>query len=107
MIIGPIFFSLYLLPLLEVLNENNNPYNFYADDSQLFLEITREKDNLAFLENNEEYLAKIESLKIEFDEKIALSHPYKGNRLHLEMAEEGCDYQKDNKFLGGAPPRKV
>ena len=46
-------------------------------------------------------------LGIEFDEKIALSHPYKGNRLHLEMAEEGCDYQKDNKFLGGAPPRKV
>ena len=46
-------------------------------------------------------------LGIEFDEKIALSHPYKGNRLHLEMTEEGCDYQKDNKFLGGAPPRKV
>ena len=46
-------------------------------------------------------------LGIEFDEKIALSHPYKGNRLHLEMTEEGCDYQKDNKFLGGALPRKV
>ena len=46
-------------------------------------------------------------LGIEFEEKIALRHPYKGNRLRLEMIEEGCDYQKDNKLLDGAPPRKV
>ena len=44
-VIGPILFSLYLLPLFDVLNENNIPYRFYADDSQLFIEITSQKDN--------------------------------------------------------------
>ena len=45
-------------------------------------------------------------LGIEFDEKVALENPYKGQELHLQMAEAGCDYQTKNDFLGGAPPRK-
>ena len=42
-VIGPILFSLYLLPLFDVLNENNIPYRFYADDSQLFIEIIADR----------------------------------------------------------------
>ena len=31
-------------------------------------------------------------LGIEFDEELALSHPYAGDRLHLEMQEDSADY---------------
>ena len=42
-------------------------------------------------------------LGIEFDEDVARAHPYKGDRLHLEMQEAPCDYLKPNWFEGGAP----
>ena len=58
-VIGPILFSLYLLPLFDVLNENNIPYHFYADDSQLFIEITSQKDNFLFLEKIEELCSQL------------------------------------------------
>ena len=45
-------------------------------------------------------------LGISFDEQVALDNPYNGKELHLQMSEEGCDYQNKNDFLGGAPPRK-
>ena len=45
-------------------------------------------------------------LGISFDEQVALDNPYNGEELHLQMSEEGCDYQNKNDFLGGAPPRK-
>ena len=42
-------------------------------------------------------------LGIEFDEALARAHPHTGDRLHLEMQEEPCDYLHENVFLGGAP----
>ncbi len=44
-------------------------------------------------------------LGIEVNEELARSHPYCGDRLHLEMQEVPCDYQDGNIFEGGAPPR--
>jgi galactonate dehydratase len=42
-------------------------------------------------------------LGFEFDEALALAHPYAGDRLHLEMQEAPCDYAHGNRFEGGAP----
>jgi galactonate dehydratase len=42
-------------------------------------------------------------LGIDFDEDVALAHPYAGDRLHLEMQEAPCDYRHGNRFEGGAP----
>jgi galactonate dehydratase len=42
-------------------------------------------------------------LGIDFDEDVALDHPYTGDRLHLEMQEAPCDYRHGNRFEGGAP----
>ena len=42
-------------------------------------------------------------LGIVFDEELARAHPYTGDKLHLEMQEEPCDWRKGNAFLGGAP----
>lgn len=43
-------------------------------------------------------------LGIEIDEEVARAHPYTGDRLHLEMQEDPCDYSRGNAFAGGAPP---
>ncbi|RMH48920.1 MAG: mandelate racemase/muconate lactonizing enzyme family protein [Alphaproteobacteria bacterium] len=43
-------------------------------------------------------------LGIDFDEDLARRHPWKGDRLHLEMQEEPCNYAEGNRFAGGAPP---
>ncbi len=43
-------------------------------------------------------------LGIEFDEDLARLNPYSGDRLHLEMQEAPCRYDRDNTFAGGAPP---
>jgi galactonate dehydratase len=42
-------------------------------------------------------------LGIEFDEELALAHPYTGDGLHLQMQEAPCDYAQGNRFAGGAP----
>ena len=42
-------------------------------------------------------------LGIEFDEDLALAHPFTGDGLHLQMQEAPCDYAQDNRFAGGAP----
>jgi L-alanine-DL-glutamate epimerase-like enolase superfamily enzyme len=42
-------------------------------------------------------------LGIDFDEDLARAHPYRGNRLHLEMQEAPCSYGTPNRFEGGAP----
>jgi galactonate dehydratase len=42
-------------------------------------------------------------LGIDFDEDVALAHPYTGDRLHLEMQEAPCDHRRGNRFEGGAP----
>jgi galactonate dehydratase len=42
-------------------------------------------------------------LGIDFDEDVALAHPYTGDRLHLEMQEAPCDHRHGNRFEGGAP----
>ena len=42
-------------------------------------------------------------LGINFDEDLARAHPYKGNKLHLQMQEAPCSYQAENRFEGGAP----
>jgi L-alanine-DL-glutamate epimerase-like enolase superfamily enzyme len=44
-------------------------------------------------------------LGIEVDEDFARAHPYRGDRLHLEMQEAPCDYARGNAFQGGAPRR--
>lgn len=44
-------------------------------------------------------------LGIAFDEALARAHPYRGDRLHLEMQEAPCDYARGNAFQGGAPRR--
>ena len=45
-------------------------------------------------------------LGIDFDEDLARAHPYTGNRLHLEMQQEPCDYVGENNFESGAPAPK-
>jgi galactonate dehydratase len=42
-------------------------------------------------------------LGINFNENLARAHPYLGDKLHLEMQEDPCDYRHGNKFQGGAP----
>ncbi|MDA3889402.1 MAG: mandelate racemase/muconate lactonizing enzyme family protein, partial [Allgaiera sp.] len=42
-------------------------------------------------------------LGIEVDEALARAHPYTGDKLHLEMQEDPCDYARGNRFEGGAP----
>jgi L-alanine-DL-glutamate epimerase-like enolase superfamily enzyme len=42
-------------------------------------------------------------LGIEFDEELALAHPFTGDGLHLQMQEAPCDYTQGNRFAGGAP----
>ncbi len=42
-------------------------------------------------------------LGIDFDEEVALAHPYVGDGLHLQMQEAPCDYAQGNRFAGGAP----
>ena len=42
-------------------------------------------------------------LGINFNENLALAHPYLGDKLHLEMQEDPCDYRHGNKFQEGAP----
>ncbi|MEX0349497.1 MAG: mandelate racemase/muconate lactonizing enzyme family protein [Paracoccaceae bacterium] len=44
-------------------------------------------------------------LGIEVNEALARAHPYKGDRLHLQMQEAPCDYEGQNAFMGGAPPK--
>ena len=46
-------------------------------------------------------------LGIDFNEELAHAHSYSGNRLHLEMQEEPCDYKGGNAFLGGTPPKEI
>ena len=45
-------------------------------------------------------------LGIDFDEDLARAHPYTGDKLHLEMQQEPCDYVNENNFEGGAPAPK-
>ena len=44
-VLGSILFILYLQPLLDYLIDSNIAYHFYADDSQLFLEINLMQNN--------------------------------------------------------------
>ena len=46
-------------------------------------------------------------LGIEVDEDFARANPFDGVGLHLQMQDDPCEYQSQNSFLGGAPPRKV
>ena len=40
-------------------------------------------------------------LGVELDEEVALAHPYEGDKLHLEMAQEPFSAQKHRYFPGG------
>ena len=42
-------------------------------------------------------------LGIDFDEALALAHPYTDTGLHLQVQESPCDYGQANAFQGGAP----
>lgn len=46
-------------------------------------------------------------LGIDFDEDLARSKPYTGNKLHLEMQDEPCRYDRPNSFAGGTPPVEI
>ncbi|SIO54007.1 L-alanine-DL-glutamate epimerase [Rhodovulum sp. ES.010] len=41
-------------------------------------------------------------LGIAVDEALARAHPYTGDRLHLEMQDAPCAYDRENRFRGGA-----
>ena len=45
-------------------------------------------------------------LGIDFNEELARSLPYTGKKLHLEMQNEPCRYDRSNSFAGGAPPKE-
>ena len=47
----------------------------------------------------------VPGLGIKVDEALALANPFNGGRLHLEMQDKPCDYQRPNEFMGGAPPK--
>ena len=40
-------------------------------------------------------------LGVELNEDVALAHPYTGDKLHLEMAQEPFSAQKHRYFPGG------
>ena len=44
-------------------------------------------------------------LGIEVDEALARAHPWTGPGLHLQMQVGPCDYARENRFAGGAPPQ--
>jgi hypothetical protein len=41
-------------------------------------------------------------LGIKVDETLLRAHAYDGDRLHLEMQEDPCDWRHGNAFRGGA-----
>lgn len=41
-ILGPVLFSLYLLPLVEIFKRHGMSYHFYADDCQIYMPISKE-----------------------------------------------------------------
>ncbi len=51
-ILGPLLFSLYLLPLAHIFLKYNIPYNFYADDTQVcFSSNHKDSYNILSLQN--------------------------------------------------------
>jgi 2-dehydro-3-deoxyphosphogalactonate aldolase len=41
-------------------------------------------------------------LGVELNEEVALAHPYKGDKLHLEVQTEAVNYSAENRFAGGS-----
>lgn len=48
-VLGPLLFSLYLLPLRSVLQKQGIAYHFYADDGQIYVAL---KQEILFLRSN-------------------------------------------------------
>lgn len=53
------------------------------------------------VENGHMIVPTTPGLGIELDEEVALAHPYEGDKLHLEMAQEPFSPQKHRYFPGG------
>lgn len=64
-ILGPLLFSLYMLPLGSVFQKHTDSYHFYADDIQLYLPLTPDNSPPSWL-----YLIPLKMLKVD-EEKIA------------------------------------
>jgi 2-dehydro-3-deoxyphosphogalactonate aldolase len=41
-------------------------------------------------------------LGVELNEEVALAHPYKGDKLHLEVQTTAVNYSAENRFAGGS-----
>ena len=42
-VLGPLFFSLYLLPVGTILKKHGIQYHFYADDSQIYIPLKKKE----------------------------------------------------------------
>ncbi len=50
-ILAPLFFSLYMLPLSQIMKKNQIAYHTYADDTQIYLALSPDEINMMMCQN--------------------------------------------------------
>ena len=98
-VLGPILFILYLQPLLDYLIDSNITYHFYADDSQLFLEINLMQNNHK-LENIEKLCTQLHLSLNKNDGKTEVV--FFGRLLHHDYLKPVKSFNK-KRFLNALP----